>query len=531
MTTLAQAVTAFIMLLTAATAGAQEAVQMRKLQMAAYAMMDAYVDPVPGDTLVEAAIEAMLGKLDPHSTYMNADEVKRFEEQMSGKFYGIGITFNMLADTAVVIQTLPGSPAEEAGLLAGDKIIAVDSTALTGRRMDAGGVTSLIRGAEGSTVRLTVVRRGLDSPTDFDVRRGKVDVKSVDVATMLAPSTGYVRINNFGATTADEFVAAASDLAHRGMESLIIDLRGNGGGYLGSAVDIISEFIGRGKVVVSTVGRGGKRRDITARAGGRLRSPRVVVLVDDFTASAAEILSGNIQDYDRGLVIGRRTFGKGLVQNVLDLPDGSMIRLTTSRYYLPSGRLIQKPYKAGHSDDYANELLDRYRHGEMFAADSIDFPDSLRYTTLRLGRTVYGGGGVMPDIFVPLDTTRYNSLHRELMARGCLNRAVLTWLDTRRGQIAAGYDGERDFIDRFTDDGTLMQALTDDARAAGITPDSTLLAEARPLLALQLKGLAARDLWTTAAYVIITAPLDAVLQKALAVLRDGTYEEILDTKR
>ncbi len=505
---------------------AQEDVQMRKLQMAAYAMTNLYVDHVPADSLVEAAIKAMLAELDPHSTYMNADEVKRFNERMSGNFCGIGIMYNTLNDTLVVIQTVPGSPAEEAGIMPGDRITAVDSTAIAGRKLSNDAIAAMIRGEAGTTVRLHVLRHGDGDPVSVDVARGRVDVKSVDAAVMLRPGVGYVRVLNFGATTADEFDDAISRLNRRKMHSLVVDLRGNGGGYLGSAVKMTSRFIPRGETIVSTIGRDGARRDIKARAGGKVQGLRLVVLVDDYTASAAEIFSGAVQDHDQGLVVGRRTFGKGLVQNVLDLPDGSMLRLTTSRYYLPSGRMIQKPYDGG-ADAYAREIEARYRHGEMFAADSIDLPDSLRCKTLRLGRTVHGGGGVMPDIFVPLDTTRTNALHCALLSRGCVARAALAYADSHRTELTSRYDDAEDFAARFDDGNGLMEALMQEAKASGMAPDSLQLYEARPRLALQLKGLVARDIWTVEAYVIITAPMDGTLERALEVLEDGTYERIL----
>lgn len=505
---------------------AQDEVQLRKLTVAAYSMMDAYVDSIPADTLVEAAIRAMLSRLDPHSTYMNAAEVKRFNEQMSGKFFGIGIMFNIVRDTVVVIQTVPDGPAEKAGMMAGDKVVQVGDRTIAGCKLPTDAVMSLIRGAEGSSVRLGVVRAGVDGLMTFDVVRGKVDVRSVDVVLEIERGVGYVRLLNFGSTTADEFSKALASLARSGVRSVIIDLRGNGGGYLGSAVDIVSEFIPAGELVVYTVGRGGRRRDIKARRGGRYRSVRVVALVDDYTASAAEILSGTLQDYDRGLVIGRRTFGKGLVQNVLDLPDGSMIRLTTSRYYLPSGRMIQKPYDEGQSA-YAHELVQRYEHGEMFSVDSIDFPDSLKYRTLHLGRTVYGGGGVMPDIFVPLDTARYNRLHRDIIAKGCLARAALTFVGRNREDMYETYDSDDDFVRRFEVDDKVFGLIVDDARASGIDVDTLMLEEARPQLSLQLKGLIARDLWDVASYTKVVAPVDEMLQEALRVLSDGTYERIL----
>lgn len=505
---------------------AQDDVQMRKLQMAAYAMTDLYVDHVPADSLVEAAVKAMLAELDPHSTYMDAEEVKQFNERMSGNFCGIGITFNILRDTLMVIQALPDSPAEQAGMMAGDRVVAVDSTTVAGRKLSNDAITSMIRGEAGTTVRLKVMRHGENEPLNMDVTRGKVDVKSVDAAVMLRPGVGYIRVLNFGATTADEFDKALSTLNRRKMHSLVVDLRGNGGGYLGSAVDMVSRFLGKGDMVVYTIGRDGKRRDIKARAGNKMQGLRLVMLVDDYTASAAEIFSGAVQDHDRGIVVGRRTFGKGLVQNVLDLPDGSMLRLTTSRYYLPSGRMIQKPY-AGGVEAYAHEIDDRYRHGEMFSADSIDFPDSLRYKTLRLGRTVYGGGGVMPDIFVPLDTTRTNTLHRALLTKGCVARAALSYADGHRDGLAKEYRDAEDFAVRFDDSDGLMQSLLQEAQASDMTVDSLQLAAARPRLTMQLKGLVARDIWTVEAYVVVTATMDDTLQRALALLEDGTYERIL----
>ena len=396
---------------------------LRKLQMAEFAITNLYVDKVDEDKLVEEAIIKMLAQLDPHSTYNNAEEVKKMNEPLQGNFEGIGVQFQMIEDTLLVIQPVSNGPSEKVGILAGDRIVAVNDSAIAGVKMSTEDIMSRLRGPKDSEVKLTIVRRGVDDQLYFTVKRDKIPILSLDASYMIQPKTGYIRINRFGATTAEEFAEALKSLQKKGMKDLILDLQGNGGGYLNAAIDLANEFLKQKELIVYTEGRAARRSDFFAKGTGNFKNGRLIILVDEYSASASEIVTGAIQDWDRGVVVGRRTFGKGLVQRPIDLPDGSMIRLTIARYYTPSGRCIQKPYDStanldgrltgeNSQDKYNQELIDRFNHGEMIHADSIHFADSLKAQTKRMGRTVYGGGGIMPDFFVPIDTTQYTDSHR-----------------------------------------------------------------------------------------------------------------------
>ena len=390
--------------------------QIRKLFAAAQNIYGLYVDTVDGKKLVEDAIRGMLEHLDPHSAYSDAQETKKLNEPLQGSFDGIGIQFNMLEDTVLVIQPITKGPSERVGIMAGDRIISCNDTVLAGVKMSRDEIMRHLRGPRGSLARLGVKREGIKELLYFDVRRDKIPVNSVDAAFMVTPTIGLIRFNNFAQTTHREILEAIAKLNAQGMQSLILDLTQNGGGYLNAAAEIASEFLPEGDMIVYTEGRSIPSRSFRSTGGQAFQTGRIAVLVDEYSASAAEILSGAIQDQDRGLVIGRRTFGKGLVQWPIEMPDGSMIRLTVSRYYTPSGRCIQKPYEKGKQKEYHMDVIHRYNNGELTNADSIHFPDSLKYHTLRKGRVVYGGGGVMPDIFVPLDTTRYTKTYRQIMA-------------------------------------------------------------------------------------------------------------------
>ena len=418
---------------------------MRKLQMAEFAISNFYVDKVDEDKLVEEAIIKMLAQLDPHSTYSDAEEVKKMNEPLQGNFEGIGVQFQMIEDTLLVVQPVSNGPSEKIGILAGDRIIAVNDSAIAGVKMSTEEIMKRLRGPKGSKVNLKIVRRGVQDPLVFTVKRDKIPILSLDASYMIQPKTGYIRINRFGATTAEEFKKAMKELQKQGMKDMILDLQGNGGGYLNAAIDLANEFLGQKELIVYTEGRTAKRSDFYAKGNGEFRNGRLIVLVDEYTASASEIVSGAVQDWDRGIIVGRRSFGKGLVQRPIDLPDGSMIRLTIARYYTPAGRCIQKPYDSsinekpgkGKSSEssiekYNQDLIDRYNHGEMVSADSIHFPDSLKCQTKKLGRTVYGGGGIMPDYFVPVDTTLYTDYHRNLVAKGVVIKTTMNFIEKNR---------------------------------------------------------------------------------------------------
>ena len=504
---------------------------LRKLQMAEFAISKLYVDSVDENKLVEEAIIGMLEQLDPHSTYSNAEEVKKMNEPLQGNFEGIGVQFQMIEDTLLVIQPVSGGPSEKVGILAGDRITAVNDTVIAGVKMSTEDIMKRLRGPKDSKVNLTIVRRGIADPLHFTVKRDKIPILSLDASYMIQPHTGYIRINRFGATTAEEFLTAMKDLQKKGMKDLILDLQGNGGGYLNAAIDLANEFLNQKDLIVYTEGRAARRSNFYAKGNGNFREGRLVVLVDEYSASASEIVTGAIQDWDRGVVVGRRTFGKGLVQRPIDLPDGSMIRLTIARYYTPAGRCIQKPY-SGKGDDmqeaYAKDLLDRFNHGELMHADSIHLPDSLKYQTKRLGRTVYGGGGIMPDFFVPMDTTQYTDYHRNLVAKGVIIRSTTGYIEHHRQELQKKYKNFEAFDKDFEIDEAFLTDLRTLADKEKVKFDEAQYQRALPLIKTQLKALIARDLWDMNEYFQVMNATNQSVQQALKVLNEGFYEQLMD---
>ena len=516
--------------------------QIRKMVFAQGTISQLYVDEVDIEKITEEAIRGMLKELDPHSTYTPAKEVQVLNEPLTGSFEGIGVQFNMNEDTLVVIQPVSGGPSEKVGILAGDMIVSVNDTAIAGVKMSKEDIMKRLRGPKGTKVNLGIIRRGVKGIQKFTVTRDKIPVYTIDAAYMVDPTTGYVRISSFGATTNAEFIKAVSRLFAEGMKDLIIDLQGNGGGYLQAAVDLSNEFLDNGEMIVYTEGRKVGRHEYHAEKG-KMNIHKVVILVDGYTASAAEILSGALQDNDRGIIVGRRTFAKGLVQRPIDLPDGSLIRLTVAHYYSPVGRCFQKPYVKGDRKSYDMDMLDRLNSGELISADSIHFPDSLKYTTVG-GRTVYGGGGIMPDVYVPLDTTRYTRLHRELAAKSCINTAVLTWMDRHRKQLDKAYDvvtyrkakarqtdnkmynpadlrtGFQRFRNEFTVPQDLLDILAAKAKEQKIEYTDSDFQASMPMLQIQLKALIARDLFDMSEYFEIINPTNEIYVKGLEALKD-----------
>ena len=490
----------------------------RKLQLAQFAITNLYVDQVDDNKLVESAIKGMLEELDPHSTYSTPEEVKRMNEPLQGNFDGIGIQFNMAEDTLFVIQPVSGGPSEKVGILAGDRIVMVNDTVIAGVKMSTEDVMRRLKGPKGTQVNVKVLRRGVPELLSFTIRRDKIPVYSLDASYMIAPKIGYIKINRFAATTHEEFMDALATLKGQGMQDLILDLQGNGGGYLNAAIDIANEFLGEKELIVYTEGRRSVRRDFYANGNGKHQFGKLVVLVDEYSASASEIVSGAVQDWDRGMVVGRRTFGKGLVQRPIDLPDGSMIRLTISRYYTPAGRCIQKPYE--NTENYAADLIERYNRGEMMSADSIHFPDSLKCTTLKKGRIVYGGGGIMPDYFVPVDTTLYTDYHRQISYKGVLLKVHYQLIDTYRKELNKEYKDYASFAQNFELTEPMMQRLTDEATKAGISYHEEQYRKSEPLLKLQLKALIARDLWDMNEYYHTINAVDESVKKALELLKE-----------
>lgn len=492
---------------------------LRKLQMAEMAISNLYVDSVDEQKLIEDAIRGMLEKLDPHSSYTGAKQTKSMTESLQGSFEGVGIQFNMVHDTLLIIQPIVGGPSEKVGIVAGDRIVTVNDTAIAHVKMSREEIMRRLRGKKGTKVRLGIVRRGIKDVLQFTVTRDKIPVKTLDAYYMIRPGVGYIRIGSFGATTYDEFMEAVEKLQLLGMTDLILDLQDNGGGYLQAAAQIANEFLQSGDLIVYTEGRATSRQEFRARGNGRLLSGRVVVLINEYSASAAEIVTGALQDQDRADVVGRRSFGKGLVQRPIEFEDGSMVRLTVAHYYTPSGRCIQKPYTKGDLEAYEMDIEKRFEHGELYSADSIHFADSLKFSTLRKHRTVYGGGGIMPDVFVPLDTTQYTKFHRQLAARSFIVNANLTYVDEHRKELKRRYASFDDFERTFEIPQSVVDSLVAQAERQNIRPkDSTELALTLPQLRLQLKALVARDLWDMSEYFAVINQRNHIVARAVALI-------------
>jgi len=490
-----------------------------KLQVAETAINVLYVDSVDENKLVEDAIRGMLEKLDPHSSYVTAKEMKAQAESLKGNFDGIGVQFNMVEDTLLVIQPTTNGPSEKVGILAGDRIVTVNDTAIAGVKMPKEEIMGRLRGPKGTKVKLGVVRRGMHGLLHFTVVRDKIPVTSVDAWYMIRPGIGYIRIGNFGAQTYNEVMNALNEMKAKGMENLIIDLQDNGGGYLQAATKIANEFLEGGDLIVYTKGRTTPRNNFTADGYGTMKTGKIVVLINEYSASASEILSGAIQDNDRGLVVGRRSFGKGLVQRPIDFDDGSEMRLTIAHYYSPSGRCIQKPYKKGGKQEYARDLEERYKHGEFVSADSIHFDDSLKYYTVKKHRTVYGGGGIMPDYFVPLDTTKYTAYHRKLAAKNVIVDANLRYVDKNRKKLLKEYPTFEQFNASYNVPDAYINEIYSEGEKKDIKPkDEAEKQKTTQALKLQLKALVARNLWDMTQYFQITNEDNSIVMKAVNLI-------------
>lgn len=495
---------------------------LQKLQMTYQLINTFYVDTVNQGHIVEEAIVGMLKSLDPHSVYISADEVAAMNEPLDGSFEGIGIQFNILNDTLMVVSPIIGGPSEKVGILAGDRIVKIDGKNVAGVGLKNSEVFKMLRGEKGTKVKLNVNRKGVDEALNFVVVRDKIPIHSVEAAYMATPETGYVKITRFAANTHDEFLEALDELETEGYKNLIIDLRGNTGGYLKAAIDIADELIDSDRLLVYTEGLNSARREHNARKKGAFEKGNLIVLMDEGSASASEIVAGAVQDWDRGIVIGRRSYGKGLVQRPFALPDGSMIRLTIAQYYTPSGRCIQKEYGDG-NEAYHHEILERYRHGEMSNLDSIQFDTSLKYNTLLNGRTVYGGGGIMPDVFIPIDTTMYSDYYRDLVASGVVNRLILSYVDDNRGDLQENYPTYESFSKQFNVSDKLIEDLMVEGEKQGIERDLDGLKVSEKLMTVQLKALIARDLFDTSEYFETINQLSDAYVKAIELI--GTKKE------
>lgn len=492
------------------------------MQIAEMAIKNLYVDTVNENKLVEDAIRGMLEKLDPHSSYSTAKETKAMNESLQGSFEGIGVQFNVSKDTLLVIQPVAKGPSEKVGVLAGDRIVSVNDTAIAGVKMSQEDIVRRLRGPKGSIVKLGIVRPGINGLLAFHVKRDKIPIETLDAYYLIRPGVGYIRIGSFGATTYEEFIRALMKLQLQGATDLILDLQDNGGGYLQAAVRIANEFLRRNDLIVYTQGRNADRQEFRAQGDGGMLTGRVFVLVNEFSASAAEIVTGALQDQDRGIVVGRRSFGKGLVQRPIEFADGSMMRLTVAHYYTPSGRCIQKPYTKGDNANYEKDLDNRFKNGELYSADSIHLNDSLKYQTLRRKRAVYGGGGIMPDYFVPLDTTQFSRYNRELAAKRIIVNANIQYMDKHRKELKKKYPSFAEFNKKYQ----VPQALLDEIVAEGekqkVKPkDQNELKTSLANIKIQLKALVARDLWDMSEYFHIMNQNNHVVQKALVLLGKG----------
>lgn len=518
--------------LTAQSAGAQQ-LQLNPTQKLMYSLgiIDKfYVDNVDSDSLVTEAIVAMLKTLDPHSAYTTPKETEELSQPLEGKFSGIGVQFSIIRDTVNVVQTTANGPSQKAGILPGDRIIYVNDTIFTKPKMANSDVLKTLRGPKGSRVDLKIKRGGVPELIDFRIIRDDIPIYSVDAAYMVAPEVGYVRVSRFAEETPKEVDRAVSRLKSKGMKHLIIDLEDNSGGYLGAAHQLASRFLNKGDLVVYTQGLHQPAQYLKVEDSKSYGLDRVVVMVNQYSASASEILSGAMQDHDRGVIVGRRTFGKGLVQRPFPFPDGSMIRLTTARYYTPSGRSIQKHYEKGQGEEYQLDMLNRMKHGELFTADSIQFDESQKTYTLRNHRTVYGGGGIMPDRFVPVDTSNYSVYYRDVVAKGVVNTYITDYLDTHRAELLKQYPDEEAFATGY-DAAPQLEGLITAGEKQGITRNDEQIATSRKVLTAMLKGLLERDLYDNGSYIRSVNPLDPVFNEAVRIIGDpAEYNRLLGNK-
>ena len=490
-----------------------------------------YVDSVNISTITEKVIMETLRNLDPHSVYISAKDVKEMNEPLDGNFEGIGIQFNLLRDSIIVIEPLSGGPSEKAGLRSGDRIISIDGESVTGMGISTIGVRTRLMGAKGTIVNLSIFRKGQKDLLYFTITRDKIPINSLDAAYMLDGTTGYIKLNRFAAPTLEEFSNAVSRLKKNKMQNLVLDLRGNGGGYMLAATEIADKFFDDQKLLVYLSGRKHKRQDYKSKGAGSLAGARIIVLVDESSASASEILAGALQDWDRGVIMGRRTFGKGLVQNQFYMTDGSMIRLTVARYFTPTGRSIQSPYNEGY-EKYLESFYKRYTNGEMMTSDSIHFPDSLMFKTLVNKRTVYGGGGIMPDVFIAADTSGNSNYFRNLVRRGVLNTYILEYYDQNRSKLTSTYKTFEDFEKGFIFSEDEIKALTDKGEQGGIRFNESQFNISRSEMLKAMKALLATNIWQLNEYYRILNEGDAVLTKAIEIISDRTqYNKILGYPR
>jgi carboxyl-terminal processing protease len=486
-----------------------------------------YVDSADVDELTEKAIVHLLSELDPHSVYMSKDEVDKMNEPLVGNFEGIGISFNIFKDTLLVTSIIAGGPSEKVGLFAGDRILEVDNKSIAGTGIKNSDVFDLLRGKKGTTVNLKVLRKNSPGLLDFSIVRDKIPINSLEASYMINEKTGFIRLSRFSATTTEEFVSAMKDLKKQNVQNLILDLRGNGGGYLKSAIEISEQFLKNNDLVVYTSGLNEPKREYRASASGEFKNGNLVILVDESSASASEIVAGAVQDWDRGIIIGRRSFGKGLVQKPYYLTDGSMVRLTTAHYYTPSGRGIQKPYDEGVAE-YKEDYQKRLSHGEMFNADSIVFSDSLKFKTLVNSRDVYGGGGVMPDIFIPVDTSIHYPYMNRLRRNNIVNNFTLEYVDKQREQIKSKFPDFKNFDAKFEVSEEMIAEIVEIGAKEGMEKNDESLAFIKSDLKREVKALLARDLYSRDDFYKVYYKDDKAIIEALKVIgSQKNYDKLL----
>lgn len=473
-----------------------------------------YVDSISKEQLVELTIPEILKHLDPHSVYIPAEELQQFNEPLEGNFSGIGVQFNMQDDTVAIINTIPNGPSEKVGILAGDRIIRVNDSLVAGIKMQSNDIVKMLKGKRGTKVKVAIIRRGVSEPLDFEITRDKIPITSIDIAYIIANDIALIKISEFSKTSYDDFVEAVKSLKMEGMKKLILDLRSNGGGYMDEATKIADEFLDEGKLIVYTQGRAQPRHNVFAAPKGECIDIEILILIDELSASASEIIAGAIQDNDRGIILGRRSFGKGLVQNQTIFNDGSALRLTIARYYTPTGRCIQKPYNNG-LEDYYFDIQNRYDRGEFIIADSIKFADSLKYTT-PAGNIVYSGGGIMPDIFVPYDTIGVTPYLNQVRNRGLIYRYAFKYTDNNRS-ILNQFTNHRE-ISAYLDKQDLLIKFVEFAELNGVKKDIEEIILSEKIILTQLKAYIARNIIDNPGYYPIIQDIDLTLQKGIEIL-------------